>query len=366
MAKIVATQAEKTLGRAMMQSVSALASSIGATLDADLSFLAKAKQDWEGGPFRVMFTVTKNMTAEQLEALPDPKAETGNNPAWFKAPVMVDGKERIKEVYFYRQLAHDLPGIVAKKARIEMLARSMKDPTKFNMSDIPQEIKDMVHDRRVSEMKKLEGEINGAVVSVTKAFELYHQFRKFQELPGVDCFFLYAIDPDTGKELDGSEEVGGRIEIENTKTPIIVQTKNVKRLSIDTMRIGIGTFMRFDVAKAMEGKGTYDAVVNSAPKKGTNTDPNNGNAGNRNVNTVETYVTAINDVTEFTERVQAEKNNATFEALRKACHANTKEGKDLFFNMCAQAAFLNSLIGSEKDQAEYQRIINALDGVKAA
>lgn len=333
----------------------ALGAAIGPKLVSELDVLSKAKQDWEGGPFKVMFKLLAVLTKEQRDALPDTKSETGNNPRYYKVRVKgEDGKEKMKDHDYYDVVVNSFPAIASKRQRIEMLNRSMKDPTKFNLSDVPQDVKDMQHSRRFAEISRLQGEISNAKAATLKGFELIAQFERFETLPGVTTSLVWAIGPD-GKEMEG-------VEVDNTKTPIIIQTKLESRKLVDWTRCGVGAFLKYNVAKAMEQGGSYDALL-ATVKKGTKGKDGNGEATARNVNTIETALTVQNDYAEFLSRIQNEKDNAQWDALNKALHGAGSD--DAFLNAFLIHQALGLLVGNPKDQVRGQKLFSDMDKAAA-
>ncbi len=138
-------------------------------LTGTINTIAKAKQDYEGGPFAVMFKVMGQMEEEEVDALPIPNTDSGNNPALYKIrTINAKGKPTVKEHNFYKVMSDRLPCNVAKQQRIDMLELSMKDPVQFNVSSVPQDIKDMDQDRRNAEISRLNGELSTSRVNDKK------------------------------------------------------------------------------------------------------------------------------------------------------------------------------------------------------
>lgn len=340
--KIVLTQAQRSMGSRMNAFAADTAKVLAPALQSDLDRLLIAKQDWEGGKFAVMFRLTQNMTGPQLDALPDPKAKDGNNPAHYFAVRIVDGKEKTEEVYFYEQLAAEFPANRAKGLRIDQLKRSMQDASKVNTSDIGSDIMNMSPNYRHGEIKRLQDEITSSVNSVKGAFELFHQLRKFQELKHVKVELLYKLGPDN-LPLDGQE--GRGLEIEPTKTPIVITSTIAGRAAIDVARVGIGTFLKYDVDKAKENHGTWQAVIDTV-KREKSDDNGNQNEGNSSVpqmiRTADTALARFIDLHEFASFAWDEKDGKLIDALKKA--ANGEGSDDTFVTLMALKRFLNDVV----------------------
>jgi hypothetical protein len=338
----------------------ALAQTIGHALDNDLAVLAKAKADYEGGPFVVMFNLFSRLTAEQQAAIPDHETETGNNPRFYKTKVMKeDGKEKVTDRDYYKVMAHGLPDVIAKKARIELLGRSMKDPTTFNLADIPQDIKDMPLHRRHAEMTKLASAISTAEKNVVSAMELRSQIERFNGLSGVSFGLLYKLD-DKGAELDGSN--GVMPVIDDTKRPIIITTKLERRMSIDTNRFSVSSFMRFNVPKAIEQGGSWDALLATVKKEKKEKDKN----GADNAKLIRTPDTASQTMTDFADYLtfcQDDRTKAAWEAFTKSLHGAGSD--DAFMNACLIQQALTLAVGDPKSQVRYQKLFSDRDQAAA-
>lgn len=367
MAKAILSAADtavaNSIGRAQDRAASVLADVLSPILMSTLDDLSAHKQAWEGGAFEVMYKATSGLTEEQRDALPDPKAKTGNNPAWYYAPVLNTdtNKETIKEHYFYRVMVNAMPGIIAKKRRIEMLERSMKSADKVNTSDIPQEVKDTAVAYRQAEVSKLGGEITNAVSATVSAFELYFQLKAFEGLKNVEAIVINAIGKD-GELMDGQD--GRPFQVENTKTPIIVQSTVKGRQGIDTKRVGIGTFKKYDVPKATENGGTFAALEKTLEREQPNAPPI-GAAAPQNVKTADTFFARMTDVHSYMDDAWTAKDKAQFEAVRKGA----KDSDDYFTSLFAIRTMLNDIVGSPQDVARYAEVMakaKAAEAVKAA
>jgi hypothetical protein len=353
------------IGKAMEANAVELAHVLDAALMQEIDRLNAAQQEWEGGKFVVMHRLTSAMTPAQLKALPDPKADTGNNPAHYVVEVIRitdkgERKSEWKKKYYYDELTLNLPGIVAKNKLIGQIERSLGDDEKVNKSDIPDHIMNWSPDYRRNKMKQLQTEVNNAITSVTGAFELFHQFRKMGELTNVDAFPVYAIGED-GKECDGLE--GRPFRVEASKTPIVLASTVKSRVLIDRKMVSIGQFLRYDLDKAREENGgTYDSVLATVKKQkpeeqGAETVIGNAQDQSRpqSIKTPDTFGARLVDVGEYLTASAEDKSHAAWEAIDKYLHADGND--EAFMSACEVHALLGTLIGSPKDQAKYQGLI---------
>lgn len=345
------------IGAAMFANAQELASQSD-WLSSTINVIAKAKQDYEGGPFAVMFKVMDKMPAEKIEALPDPDAETGNNPGKFKVrTVGNNGKPVVKEFKYYYVLSDKLPGNIAKQQRIDMLELSMKDPVQFNVSSVPQDIKDMDIERRKAEISRLNGELSTSRTNVLAAFELLFHIRAVNALAGVTCSVLYAIGAD-GKLLDGED--GRECVVENTKQPIIITTTVEGRKGKDTTQISVGSFKKLRPDVAREKGGTYSALIDSAPtvKRGTKGEATDSTGGSKpeRIATNDTLYARMVDVHDYLDDISSDTKQTNYSAILGLL--NKKEGsEDMLVTFTEVRDFLTGILNKTYKAGErYQAI----------
>lgn len=338
----------------------AFAATQSEALGETLARIAKARQDYEGGPFAVLFKVSGNMTEEQIDNLPNPSSETGNNPAKYKVRVEggKDGKGRLVDHYYYDVVSDNLACNIAKRQRIEMLNLSLGDPTKVNMAAVPADIMDMPVIRRGAEVSRLEGELTTSRKNINEAFELLFQIRAVNECTGVTANVLYALD-DKGVELNGED--GRPAEVENTRTPIVVTTTVEGRKGIDTARIGVTSFKKLRPEMAKERGGTYRAVMDSAPVKKKGKNQNGSNAQDQSkpqaINTLETFEARLTDLHDYLDTIYSDSKQEIYGALLKKMNAKTGN-ENLLQSITEIRDICNDVLAKTYKQAErYQAII---------
>jgi len=326
-APAIVEQVNTQIGENQEARAIAFAATQSEALGETLARIAKARQDYEGGPFAVLFKVSASMTEEQIENLPNPDSETGNNPAKYKIRIEggKDGKGRLVDHYYYDVVSDNLACNVARRQRIDMLNLSLGDPTKVNMSAVPQDIQDMPVIRRGAEVSKLEGELTTSRKNVNEAFELLFQIRAVNECAGVTANVLYALD-EHGKERNGEND-NGPAEVENTRTPIVITTTVEGRKAIDTTRMGVTSFKKLRPELAKERGGTYRAVLDSAPvkKKGANGENKNSQDQSKPqaINTLETFETRLTDLHQYLDAIYSDSKQEVYGALLKKMNAKT-------------------------------------------
>lgn len=321
--------AELSIGEEMQKKARAFGVLHSAELGDTINRVAKAKQDYQGGPFAVMFKVTANMTGEQVDELPHPSSNTGNNPAVYKLPGN-GPKAKPVEGKYYNTVSDSLACNVAKQQRIEILELSLGDPTKVNMSSVPQDILDMHKDYRDTEIARLKGELATSRKAVNEAFELLFHIREVNELAGVTASVIYALDKD-GKSLDGED--GRETVVENTTTPIIVTTTNENRKGIDTIKLPVASFKRLNPAKAKEAGETFKALMDTATvKRGTKTPAADAPGGAKPflINTIETFQARTTDYHDYIDKVWSATDKAEYQKLLAIVGPRGPAGSDDF------------------------------------
>ncbi len=172
------------------QAAVAFAASIGQGLDADITRIGEIANELAGGPFKVMFHVIDLVPDETLASLPNHLDKEGNNPRFYKITKKgSDGKDKTTERDYYNVVADSLPSIVAREKMREHYTQSLRDPTKYNLSEVPKEIMDTPIHVRHAEIARLGNEITKGKKAVREALELFSQFHMFQTLAGSKCLF---------------------------------------------------------------------------------------------------------------------------------------------------------------------------------
>lgn len=368
------TANERSIGKAMEALASKYAAIVAPFAMPTIDLLNKARQEWEGGAFQVMYKITSQLEPEQLAELPDPRVGDGNNPGHYFTAVIRDGKEKVEEHDFYEVMVEGFPGIIARRTRIDQLQRSMKDPSKVNTSDIGHDILGapdgkggrtggMSIDYRNSEINRLTKEISGAVGKVKNAFGLFFQLQSFSSLKHVEVYVIHKLGPDN-LPLNGAN--GRGYEVDPTTTPIILRSTVAGREDVDKVRVAISTFLKYDVEKAKENGGTYQAVLDTVKreKKGDKT----GNEGNtampQLIRTPDTFIARLVDQHEFAEFAWDQKDDKLIDGIRKAL---TGAGSDnAFTSAMALKRFLNEVCpDSPRNTQRYQELIGKDDAAAA-
>src|ERR1700761_2267462 len=128
-------------GEALAAKAQALGQQAGDSLTSVVNTLCDAKEEWQGGPFKVLFAL-QAAYGEELDSFPVPDSEDGNNPDYFKvSKTNAKGKTSLVETSFYRQFADATAAGQDILARLEAVARMGDD--KAVKSDIAETYPDI-------------------------------------------------------------------------------------------------------------------------------------------------------------------------------------------------------------------------------
>ena len=362
---ITATSAEQSIGEAQTKLANELAGMIDTSVNPIVTGLAAAKREYQGGPFVVMTNVLSFLIERgfDLSRLPVPSSKDGNNPAHYLIKTDTGKKVNFKRVYFYDQLALSLPSVMAHKDRVSQLQRSMaKDKSKVKTDDIPKEMFERPIHSRMAEVDRLNQQVTVAKSNVSTAFELYHQLNAFGELDKVEVVISHAIGDD-GRLQNGED--GTDYVVEKINSPITVRSTIKGREDIDTGRYSVGSFLKFDVAKASEAPGgaTFQSLE-ATLAKGTGEElPETGVS---HIKTLDTFVKFTNELSSYLSDAVEGTDKAKWSALQKLAEKDDEKGNDFFFALAYIVNNCKVLVDNPRAQVRYQAMLNAMDDKKAA
>lgn len=240
--------------------------------------VADAKEDWQGGPIKVLFAL-KATYGDEIDNFPKPDLDSGNNPDKFKVPMTVDGVTSIRATTFYTIFSDNTKEGKAIVDELSYLKRMANVNDK--KEGIPAAILDLYldnEDKRESRTNYLTGRRGTIRTSYRKAMALLFQLEAVANLPHVDCDFDYVTDNE-GNDTD---------EVENTTKPIIVWEKVADGKPVKkSLRFSIGSFLKLDAKIAGEKGGTLKELIKTVARD-TNT-----KVSMPTIKTAETYVTGL-------------------------------------------------------------------------
>jgi len=240
---------------------------------------ADAKHTLKMTPGRLRSAIIANMSEEEVDGLPypgsrykNPDGSANNNPdiyLWKDPSKGPDAKER--EVSFYVDWADNTPEGRNVTREIEWCKRIGKDNMKID--DIPQKWQDeysnpqLVDDR----LKYLESRRQTIRAAYKEAVRLIWQLDMVND--------LIVFDPDdVANKVAEPKVIGGCIAtIDKDGTTVLVEDRAERK---NWKHYSVGSFLKLDVKKALEGGSTYHALKATEKRDGaTGADKTKGKTG---------------------------------------------------------------------------------------
>lgn len=283
----------------------------------NLTIMADAKEITQTGTIPLLFALIAsygehaqttdedgNITENEfpLSIWPNPGVEGGNNPDVFSRKEQNEKGEWVnKKTGFFPEWVRGTPEGKANHEEIKNLKRLLND--KDNRQGIPAELIAKYCDGTAADTKainariaKLDNRLKSEVVAVRRSLKMFHKLAAINELPEVQAEFLL--------DKDGN--------LEDTPEPIFVfQVKgydkegNAVPHPVKQKMFNIGTFLNLDADKAIEGGGTYDALIKTL-QRNTNKTPTS-EAAPQKIATLDTLEARTNDIAEYWSDIWADK-----------------------------------------------------------
>lgn len=258
-------QAQANLdGDALAEHARKLGAKAGKASSEAISIVMKAKEDWQGGPFRVLFGLQMDYEPEELDTFAVPDTDTGNNPDVFKIhKENAKGKVSLVDSNFYVNFADGTPDGQNILSRIEWTERA-GDPKSIK-DDIPEDIMAMNPHERETHLNFLKGRRNTIRQSYKKAMALYFKQKEVETYPGVSCEPIWETGKGPSDVAEGETPV-----VANTTKPIAIWvTPDEGKPVTKWEALSIGAFMKLNPRKAQEKGGTFQSLIESGVVKKT-------------------------------------------------------------------------------------------------
>lgn len=269
---------------------------------------ANAKEDWQGGPIKVLFALNETY-GDSLAEFPKPDMETGNNPDKFQVAVTNDqGVTAMRKTSFYLIFSDATKEGKAIVDELAMLKRIANVNDKCD--NIPEELMELYQEdgeKRISREKYLTTRRATIRQSYKKAMSLYFQMDAVASLEKVGCNFIYA-DADAGV-------------VEKTSEPIIVWELPKEGQPITkSKRFSIGSFLKLDAKEASEKGGTLKELLKTVSRN-TNTKA----AEFPTIKTAETYTKGFVELFRAMDEFQSDADQKELGKLMKVMQAKGSE-----------------------------------------
>lgn len=266
---------------------------------------ANAKEDWQGGPIKVLFALNETY-GDSLAEFPKPDMETGNNPDKFQVAVTNDqGVTAMRKTSFYLIFSDATKEGKAIVDELAMLKRIANVNDKCD--NIPEELMERYREdseKRISREKYLTTRRATIRQSYKKAMSLYFQMDAVASLEKVGCNFIYA-DADAGI-------------VEKTSEPIIVWELPKEGQPITkSKRFSIGSFLKLDAKVAIEKGGTLKELLKTVSR-----DTNTKAAEFPTIKTAETYTKGFVELFRAMDEFQSDVDQKEMAKLMKLIHAS--------------------------------------------
>lgn len=336
-----------TTGDAFAAKAIALAAKEDDGMSEAVGAVMKAKEDWQGGPIKILFAMTKAY-GEELAQFPVPDDEGSNNPDKLKITVTnPDGKTTQKNTTFYAQFSDATREGKAIVQEIEWIKRAGNaDMNKAGIPDAILELNPIQRDNRLNFLAGRRATIRGAY---KKAMALGFQMQAVNGVQNVTADFIYVTDN------DGNDTT----EVVNTTKPIIVFTPPAAGKPVTKFEtFSIGAFLKLNAGKAFEKGGGLKALKDTVTR---NTDGgatgNNGKATEvPPIKTVDTFLHRFVEVYRYANEMQYAKDQRDYAALVKLL--KHKDSDELAVAMVEMEMFLsdcNKELGLSKRYNDLQK-----------
>lgn len=341
------------------EKIKRLAEKEGSDISEAVLNMMQAKEDWEGGPFKVYFAMEKTYTEEELSEFPEPGLEGGNNPdVYYTYKKNAKGEQVKRKTSFYAQFADatkEGKALLEQKKLLELAGQEGSDKT-----NIPQEIKELSDLQRSTLLAKVEGRRATIRKAYKSAMDLRYQFQKVNIFPNVQVLPQYADENENS--------------VVESQRCIIMSEHMMKDGDIDPAKAPIrwkaltkGSFMRLNANVARElvagGMKAYDALEKTLTKeKGEGEDAKNKDKNKpQNIATVETFEARMTDIHEYVARIEHDKTNgpAMLKALEK--RMNGPGSDEIVESMGYLFHFLERFFKQDKYAVRYETLINQAD-----
>jgi hypothetical protein len=290
--------------------------------------LAKAREDWQGGPIMALFSLSLNFTEEEIASWPNPDdGDKGNNPYKFTVSYMDGDTRKTKASNFCREFVYGSKTGQYYLTRIDYVKRA---GDKGAIKDgIPEDILEMSPEQRHGELTFCEGRIKTAEQSYKKALRLHHHIKKVQEYAtGIVVSPIWADghSPYDHADKDGNVISPEKVMLDRTNEPLAVMMEMPENQPNKWEPFSIAAFMRLNPDKATEKGGGWRNLIESGVTKKEPKKP--GEADKPDTLTIKTPDTSVGVAVElhrYLVEIMGEKDRVAYSKLTQML---TQKGND--------------------------------------
>lgn len=301
-------------GNALADHAKALGAKVTEEIEGVISLVSKAKEDWQGGPFPVLFALRETFDDDDLDGFAVPDSDTGNNPDDFKiSKENAKGKTTLSAYSFYRGFAEGTPAGQNYLARIEFCERMADD--KAMKDDVPDDIRSMNPHELENHAKWCGNRLRTMQSAYKSAMALYFKEKEVSAYPGITC------EPQWVPGKEGKE-------VQNIPEPIAVWvTPEAGKPVMKWKSFTIKAFLRLNVRKALEKGGTFLSLVESGvtPKTAGTGATTNNPADGLVIKTLEKGVSVLAEFHRWSDEIHGAKDQQEYGKLLKLMNAKDND-----------------------------------------
>lgn len=333
-------------GDALANHAAHLAAKAGKVLGDIVERLAKAREDWQGGPIYTLLGLKASYSDEELDEFAIPGSETGNNPDRFSITTVKGDKKGKKKTTFYAQFARHTPAGIAIEQRLEWLDRAADKGA--NKDGIPDDVLGMSPTERDSERSFLENRIRTMTAAYKAGMNLHFKLKEVNEY--ADNIVAAPIWADGQSPDDVKNEWEAKVV--QTAEPIAVWVAEEGKPITKWEAFSIASFLRLDTGKALEKGGGFKALVESGVTKKAPAIPGQPSGDGINIKTVDTSLGALVELHRYILEIQSQKDGAEWGKLVQSL---TKKGNDEYVSSIVELK--NILVDTCRDNKLDQKYI---------
>jgi hypothetical protein len=293
----------------------AFASQESEEMSAAIELVANAKEDWQGGPIKVLYALRETY-GDEIDQFPKPDLETGNNPDKFKVSMTNDQNVTAMRATSWYMIFAD--ATKEGKAIVNELNYLKRLGNKNDKKDgIPAELVELYvddDDKRTARTNYLNGRRSTIKASYKKAMSLYFQMDAVASLKFCNADFVYLIE--------NGVPTG---EVENTTKPIIVREMLANGEKGDKREFfSIGSFLKLNPKEASEKGGTLKALLKTVAR-----DTNPRTAVFPTIKTADSFIKGFVELFRAMDEFQSDADQKELGKMMKTLNVKNDEGADL-------------------------------------